>query len=127
VEKVDSSERAEFIGAYTRVLSSAWSDEDYAHRLTSNPADALREQGLEVPAGANVVVSRHIPSNVGEPSIDTAIIRWEEGETTGTYVLSVPEEPQLNTTELSEEELASVAAGEVTISYCCCTPCCSCA
>jgi hypothetical protein len=123
---VQEEERAEFIGAYARILSAAWSDEAYATKLSTNPEEALREYGLEVPTGASVTVARHIPADAAEPSIDTAVTKWEAGKATGIYVLSVPDEPQLASEELSEEDLASVAAG-LTIKNCCCTPCCSCA
>jgi len=120
---MEEQQRAQFISAYTRVLTAAWSDEEYASLLTRDPAEALRSQGLEVPAGAKVTVTRQIPADAGEPSIDIAIGKWEAGKVSGVYVLSVPEEPVLGTEELSEAELASVAAG---ISVSCCSCPCSC-
>lgn len=122
---MEAQERTEFVDAYTRILTTAWSSEEYSARLESNPEEALREQGLEVPAGATVAITRQIPDDAGDPSLDVAVGKWEAGKDSGTYVLSVPDSPQLGTEELSEADLMAVAAG-VTISHCCCTPCCCC-
>ena len=116
-----------FIAAYTKILVAAWTDDDYAARLDSDPVSAIREFGLEVPEGANLVVTRVIPDEHAEPSEEGAIAKWEAGATTGTYVLSVPEIPQVDLDSLTEEDLLAIAAGSVSISCCSCTPCCCCA
>jgi len=116
-----------FMKAYTQILVAAWTDEDFAARLDSDPAAAVREYGLDVPEGANLVVTRVIPEEHGEPSEQTAIDKWEAGAVTGTYVLSVPEIPQVDLETLTEDDLLAIAAGSVSVSCCSCTPCCCCA
>lgn len=116
-------ERAEFVNAYTRVLITAWSSTDYSHRLETNPNAALRECGLELPADSTVNLVRSIPEGHHEGSLDIQIELWESGKASGTYELHVPETPQVDTDELSESDLDSIAAGDF---YCCCCPCCSC-
>jgi hypothetical protein len=121
---LNAQERAEFINAYTRVLITAWSSEEYARKLESAPSGALREAGLELPAGVEIVVVRTIPDGDYEPSLDRQIELFELGRTTGRYELHVPETPQVSMAELTEGDLEGVAAGDSI--YCCCCPCCCC-
>ncbi len=116
-------EREAFVNAYTRVLITAWSSEDYARKLSDAPAEALREAGVEIPANAQVVLVRTVPDGSNEGNLDVQTELWERGLETGLYELHVPETPQLDTAELSEGDLAGVAAGDVN---CCCCPCCCC-
>ena len=56
--------------------------------------------------------------------------KWEAGKVSGTYVLSVPATtPQVDLGELSDDDLLAISGGaiNISISNCCCTPCCSCA
>lgn len=117
-----------FLVAYTKILVAAWTDDDFAARLDSDPAAAIREFGLEVPEGANLVVARVIPEEHGQPTEESAVQKWESGAVTGTYVLSVPEIPQVDLDTLTDDDLLAIAGGlaSVSISCCCCTPCCSC-
>ncbi len=115
-----------FMAAYTKILVAAWTDDDFAARLDSEPAAAIREYGLEVPEGANLVVTRVIPEEHAAPSEEGAIAKWEAGAVTGTYVLSVPEIPQVDLDSLTEEDLLAIAGGW-SVSCCSCTPCCCCA
>jgi len=116
-------ERAEFVNAYTRVLITAWSSAEFADRLVTDPNAALRECGIELPASATIALVRQIPEGHHEGSLDVQIALWERGQETGTYELHVPETPQVDTAELSEGDLDSIAAGDF---YCCCCPCCCC-
>jgi hypothetical protein len=122
---MDPQERAEFVDAYTRLLITAWSSEEFASRLDSDPATALRESGIELPAGASVELVRTIPAGESDGSLDVQIEAWERGAESGHYVLHVPDTPQVDTAELSEGDLDSIAAGD---GYycCCCCPCCCC-
>lgn len=124
--QVSQQERDEFFASYTKVLVAAWTDEDYAQRLDADPAEALREFGLEVPAGGELVVTRSIPEDAPEPSEDAALSKWASGHTTGIYTLSVPATPALDLTELSEADLMALTGGW-SVSCCSSCPCCCCA
>ena len=109
----------EFRKAYTKVLTTAWEDEAYRGRLTSDTAAALAEAGLEVPAGATVTVKEG-SGDQSDSGLDDQHKLWEAG---GEITLYVPtSRPQL---ELGDEALESVAGGGDTY-CCCCSPCCSC-
>ena len=113
-------DRTAFVRGYTKVLTNAWSDEDFMARLKSSPKEVVAEYGLETNGGTVEVVS----ATAGEGNLDDQVALWEQGESTGTYTLYVPEVPQIETQELSEAELEGVAGGD---SYCCCcSPCCTC-
>jgi len=116
-------ERAEFVNAYTRVLITAWSSAEFADRLVADPKAALRECGIELPASATIALVRQIPEGHHEGNLDVQVALWERGIETGSYELHVPETPQVDTAELSEGDLDSIAAGSF---YCCCCPCCCC-
>jgi hypothetical protein len=117
-------ERAEFVNAYTQVLIAAWSDDRFSARLDTDPARALRECGIELPAGARIRVIRAIPDGEEEGSLDAQIEAWDRGHETGRYEMHVPYTPQLDTSELTEGDLDSIAAGG-SDTYCsCCCPCC---
>jgi len=123
---MELTEQEEFVTAYTKVLVSAWTDQEYAGRLESDPAQALAEHGLTVPEGAEVVVTRVIPEDSSGGGVEVAVGKWEAGKISGTFVLSVPATPQVDLSELSEDDLLSISGG-LSISHCCCTPCCCCA
>jgi hypothetical protein len=118
---MEPRERATFVSAYTKVLTSAWSNESYAASLASDPATALAEKGLEVPAGASVTIIRE---TAGDPDLEAQVRMWENGAATGHYQLLVPVTPQIETRELSEADLEAVSGGNTYC--CCCSPCCSC-
>jgi len=125
-EEIPQQEKDEFFASYTKVLVAAWTDEEYAQRLDADPAQALREYGLEVPEGSELVVTRVIPEDAGEPSEDAAIQKWVSGRTTGVYTLSVPATPARVLTELSEADLMALTGGW-SVSCCSSCPCCCCA
>ena len=117
-------DRTAFVNAYTRVLITAWSSEEFAQRLDADPKATLREYGLDIPADAEVVLVRTIPEGHHEGSLDVQIALWERGLETNVYELHIPETPQVDTAELTEGDLDSIAAG-LTVNSCCC-PCCCC-
>lgn len=118
----ETLDRSTFLAAYTRVLTNAWSSSDYAERLLSDPRSVLNEAGLVVPADASIEVTREIG---GDANLDAQIDLWEKGYETHAFVLHVPESPMIDTSELSEGDLAAVSGGS-TYYCCCCCPCCSC-
>jgi hypothetical protein len=115
--------RTEFVNAYTRVLITAWSSEEFASKLQNNTREALAESGLELPGNAEVVLVRSIPSNTQEGSLDKQIELYERGLQTGRFEFHIPETPQVDVAELSEGDLDGVAAGDIN---CCCCPCSCC-
>lgn len=117
---MEATQRAAFVRGYTKVLTNAWSDEAFMQRLASSPTATLAEFGLD--AGSATV--QIVTSVAGSASLDDQIALWESGLASGTVELYVPEVPQVETTELSDDQLDSVSGGD---SYCCCcSPCCTC-
>jgi hypothetical protein len=117
---MDAAERSQFVGGYTKLLTNAWSDEEFKKRLQSDPVRVLEEVGLTVPSGTSV----HIEDSKGEGNLDDQVKLWEEGLQSKNITLYVPNAPQIDTSELSEAELEGVAGG--TSYCCCCSPCCTC-
>jgi len=115
-------DRTAFVNAYTRILINAWSSEEFAGRLDSDPKATLRENGLEIPADGEVVLVRHFPEGQPEGDLDVQIALWERDLESKVYELHIPETPQVDTAELTEGDLDSIAAGDITI-YACCCPC----
>jgi hypothetical protein len=115
-------ERAEFVNGYTRVLIATWSNDEFAQRLDSDTAAALRECGIDVPAGSVIEVLRDIPDGEQEGNLDVQIETWERGLETGHYRLHIPDTPQIDSAELTESDLDSIMAGMG--ACCCCCPCC---
>jgi hypothetical protein len=115
--------RADFVNAYTRVLITGWSSEEYDRKLDTNPREALAEAGLELPAGAEVVVVRTAPSD--DASLDTQVELYERGLATGRFEFHLTGAPRVDLAELVEGDLEYVSAA-VNVP-CCCTPCCCCA
>ncbi|KOU47964.1 hypothetical protein ABT144_36385 [Streptomyces sp. NPDC002039] len=123
---LDPQQRAEFVNSYTRVLISAWSDEAFSAKLSSEPRTALAEAGLELPADAEVVIVTQAPDGHEQGNLDVQVDLWERGLETGRYEFHIPATPTVDAAELSEGDLSDVAAGVLdACNYCCC-PCCCC-
>jgi hypothetical protein len=120
---MDATARAKFVRSYTKVLTGAWADEDFAARLHHDPRDVLEENGFAVPANASIEIRRTID---GEGDLDKQVELWENGASSGTYVLYVPDVPQIEMSELSDAQLDAVAGGDGEACCCCTSPCCSC-
>jgi hypothetical protein len=121
---MDAQQRTEFVDAYTRLLISTWSSEDFAVRLDLDLRGALQECGLALPAEAIVERVREIPDVQREGGLDVQIEAWERGLETGHFYLHIPETPELDISELTEGELEGIAASGYYC--CCCCPCCCC-
>lgn len=117
---MEATKRAAFVRGYTKVLTNAWSDEAFLKRLTSNPTSTLSEFGLDAGSARVQIVT----AVAGAASLDDQISLWESGLASGSVQLYVPEVPQVETSELSDDQLDSVSGGD---DYCCCcSPCCTC-
>jgi hypothetical protein len=115
-------ERASFISAYSKVLTSAWTDPKYLAELKANPKEALDKAGLTTPANAQVHL---VTQQLGAGSLDSQIAMWTAGVSTGHYQLVVPEHPQLSEANLKALTHGQAGAAD-TNACCCCCPCCSC-
>jgi hypothetical protein len=118
---MDAAGRSTFVAGYTKILANAWSDESFRQRLNDDPHGVLAESGIEIPADGKVEIVNAI---AGDANLDEQVELWEQGTKSGNYRLYVPGEPQVDTAELSEGELAGVAGGATYC--CCCSPCCTC-
>ena len=118
--KMDSTSRTAFVRGYTKVLTNAWSDEAFMKRLTSKPTETLAEYGLDAGKASVEVVT----AMAGAASLDDQISLWESGLASGQVKLYVPTIPQIDTKELSDDQLESVSGGDTYC--CCCCPCCTC-
>ncbi len=79
-------DRAEMNKKMGQVIARAWSDADFKARLLADPAETLRAEGIEVPAGVKV----------------RAVENTDE-----QFYLVIPQKPG----DLSEEQLSNVAGG----------------
>lgn len=116
---MESDERIAFVNSYTKILTGAWSSEEFSLRLENDPVSVLADNGLTVEEGARVDIIRVRDS---EPDLRTQTQLWEIGRQSGRYVLYVPNLPQLDVRDLADEELDGLAGGAGG-SYCC-NPCC---
>ena len=66
---MDAAERSQFVGAYTKLLTNAWSDEAFAARVKTDPRPVLEEVGLSVPCR-----SPNWPGWRGEPRATAAVV-----------------------------------------------------
>ena len=116
---MEAKEREHFTRTWGGVLTQAWNDEAYKSKLFADPTGTLREAGLAI---EGTVKLESPPADAG-PDLERQIELFEEGKTSGTYLLYVPDLSELETVELSDEELAGVSAGACSssiISCCCC-------
>jgi hypothetical protein len=116
--------RSEFVTAYTRVLITGWSSEEYDRKLDADPRSALAEAGLELPAAAEVVVVR--TDLTDEASLEHQVELYERGLATGRFEFHVTAAPRVDVAELIEGDLEYVAAASNNAT-CSCTPCTCCA
>jgi hypothetical protein len=116
---MDAKKRANFVDAYTKILTSSWSSEEYARRLDDDPRAALAEGGLRVPDDAEIEIVR---AASGEPDLDAQIELWELGRHTGRYTIHVPPTPRVYTRDLTDNDLGAVSGGNAA-ACCSCCPC----
>ncbi len=121
--------RRRFVDAYSHMLLTSWGDEAFAARLNgSDPAAAVAEAGVELPAGARVTIVRHTAEQIGSAAagsgdLEAQIALYEAGLGSGDFVFHVPDTPVIDNEDLDVEDLNAVSAGTTYCCYCC--PACS--
>lgn len=96
-----------FFAKYSELVSKVWSSDEELARLLADPTGYATATGLPVAPGAVVEIDRTQPENLFTK--DQIVADWNAGP--GRHVLHVPEIPLVDPKELTEDELASVAAG----------------
>ena len=118
---MDTREREEFVRAWGGVLMRSWEDDDFKARLHADPKAVLMEAGLPMQDDATVTLEAP-PADAG-PDLDRQIELFAEGRDSGSYTFYIQDSNQLQTQEITEQELDSVAAGACCssiLSCCCC-------
>jgi Nitrile hydratase, alpha chain len=82
---------------WSQVVARAWSDGKFKEGLLQDPPTALKEFGIDVPAGVEIRVVEN-----------TDKVRY----------VTLPAKPAVDVTELGEKELDAVAAGFTCCIYC---------
>jgi len=121
---LDPQQRSEFVDAYTRLLITTWSSEEFAARIDTDMHGALADVGLAVPQSATVERIREVPEGRQPGGLNVQVEAWERGLETNHFYFYIPDTPQIDVAELSEGDLEGVAASHYVC--CCCCPCCSC-
>ena len=98
----------EFASRYTRMLTRAWSNDEFSRRLEKDPRGVLAENGLEIPAHAvlEIVWEGDVSLGLG-PQFDL----WQQGYSTRRFILHLPLLPRTGIDELREAELGDLAGG----------------
>lgn len=118
---LEAKEREGFVRSWGTVLTKTWEDEDFKAKFEANPAQVLSENGVGVEADATVNLVTP-PADAG-PDLDKQIEEFEKGKESGTYTFYVQDSNQVETEEVSEQELEGVSAGACCssiLSCCCC-------
>jgi hypothetical protein len=119
---MNGQEKTAFISGYTKLLTTAWTNEEFAATLRQNPKAALAQCGLMVPGNATVEIVTDRP-DPASGDLNQEMEYWEEGLASGRIVLHVPH-AVIRTKDLVELALGPTAKD--TTVCCCCCPCCSC-
>jgi hypothetical protein len=76
---------------YGQLMARIWIDEDFKRQFMADPGGVLREHGVDVPEGAEVVAVENTPER---------------------FYIAIPSAPSA---DVSEEELETVAGGGSTV------------
>jgi hypothetical protein len=118
-----SAQSNTMMSGYMEATLRSWNDAEYKRRLADDPAAALAEVGWNVPAGTAVEVSFFDPGELAgseQKSADELTTGWASSIAQGNLSLSISDRhpDELETTEVSEDELANVSAGHCAEPYC---------
>lgn len=119
---MNSTDRAVFIAAYSRLVADVWAEPARERLLEADPRRFLAEYGLDVPTDVDIRVVR---DGGRSPDLEIQVQAWQDRVRTGTLALFIPPVDDLDETPLSEDELDSVVAGLDTACACCCPCCCT--
>jgi hypothetical protein len=118
---LEAKDRESFVRSWGNVLTRSWEDDEFRSQLEANPAETLNANGVSIQDGATVELVSP-PADAG-PDLEAQIREYEQGQESGTYKFYVQEENQIETQEVSEQELEGVSAGACcssVLSCCCC-------
>jgi hypothetical protein len=120
---MNPGDRAAFVAAYGRLVTSVWSDPDQELLLEQNPHALMAQHDLMLPKTVSIEVVRDVQG--AEPDLDALVAAWVSAPATGCFALVVPATDFDDDTELDEHELDAVVAGLNTTCACCCPCCCT--
>jgi hypothetical protein len=101
LDALEAAMSKEELKKWSQVVAAAWSDGKFKERLLQDPPSALKEFGIDVPAGADIRVVEN-----------TDKVRY----------ITLPAKPVADATELDERELAAVAGGFTSSTFFCGVP-----
>ena len=118
---LEAKDRESFVRSWGNVLTKSWEDEGFKQELESDPARVLNENGVAIQDGAEVNLVAP-PADAG-PDLEKQIQEYEQGQESGSYTFYVQDADQVETQEVSEQELEGVSAGACCSSIACCCCC----
>jgi hypothetical protein len=118
---LEAKDRESFVRSWGNVLTKSWEDEDFKRQLEADPARVLNENGVAIQEGAEVNLVDP-PPDAG-PDLEMQIRSYEQGQESGSYTFYVQDQSQVETQEVSEQELEGVSAGACCSSIACCCCC----
>jgi hypothetical protein len=113
-----------FLQVYGNVLMRTWEDVALKRRFLENPAEVLREFGLDAGSASIKVIEPWQAADPAQCTPESAVMLWnkglESGEITFVYPSQLPEGAA--GVQLSVAQMEAISGG----CGCCCTPCCCC-
>jgi hypothetical protein len=117
--KLDEGQRKDFIAGYTKLLTAAWSADDFnafIATVNADPAGVIGGYGLPMPTAGSIEI---LSQTDGGESLDQAVELWEKGLNGGSYTIYIIHDDDIESVNLAEISGAGT--------YCCsCCPCCCC-
>lgn len=98
----------DFVNRYTRIVTRLWGDEQARHRLVSDPCAVLAESGWRIPRDSIVDVIEHDDADL---DLQARLDVWNEGYSSGRFVLLIARHPAPASDELDESVLGDLAGG----------------